>query len=387
MKHFSLLSLLCFFLTIMTASVNAEVRITQAKLNAKKINIVKFGIVNISDNGKVVTAYEKLADPKLKQKGQVYKLWIFEFTTNTREGVNIGEVILPCTMLQNAALSPDGKTAIVTAERGSKFIKVDIPTKRATVLFEHKKGIAGFRCDSGLIQYYDNNRVGASGYFYDEKDKMTMRATALIDPDKKGNAIFKLGFNSTAFEYEIGDKSKYIEWYDADKCFFVGKFQTKGKQEKGEWLCHMSGGKIKKLVNADMFLSMACGKGVIVYTSAKNNTDKKAQLKYANPETFVYEIDKEKATKISPTNDMYGYIATAKNGSAAIISLYDLKTQRVSYFYGNKESNFKMSPIPELQKTPMSQLRLCYNGAAYVTWDGSQIIWGKLSTTPKVEKE
>lgn len=381
MKRFSLILLICFLFSLFTASVNAEIRITQAKLNAQKINIAKFGIVNISDNGKVVTAYEKLSDLKLKQKGQVYKLWIFEFTTDKREGVKISEVILPCTMLQNAALSPDGKTSIVTAERGSKFIKVDIPTKKATVLFEHKKGIPGFRCDSGIIQYYDSNRVGAVGYFYDEKDRVVNRATALIDPTKKGNAIFKLGFNSTVFEYKVGDKSKYIEWYDADKCFFVGKFKSKGKsEEQGEWLCHMNNGKIEKLVKADMFLSLACGKGVIVYTSAKDNPNKKAgQLKYTQPETFVYDLSVGKPVKISPTNDMYGYIATSKDGRAAIISQYDMRNQKVSYFYGNKANGFKMAPIPELQKTPMSQMRLCYSGSAYVTWDGSQIIWGKFN--------
>ncbi len=379
MKFLSLSLAVLVFLVCCTFAAQAEVRITQAKLSAKKINIIKFGIVNISNDGKVVTAYEKLSDAKQKQKGNVYKLWVFEFKGKTRDDVQISEILLPCSMLQNAALSPDGKTSIVTAERGSKFIKVDIASKKATVLFEHKKGVPGFRCDSGIIQYYDNAHVGASGYFYDEKDKMTKRAVAIINPLKTGNAIFELGFDSTKFEFVAGDKAKYLEWCDVGKCFFVGRFE----KSPGEWLCYMDNGKVTRLVNADSFISLSCGKELVAYTTAKKNIDKATgkqdqKQPLLDPVTYVRNVNAKEPYKVSPSQKMYTYIATSKDGSTVVISDIDLKGQRVSYFYGRKEDNYKMKPIPELQKTAISQLRLAPNGKAYVTWDGSQVIWGEL---------
>ena len=116
------------------AAEAATVRITQPKLKSLGIAISKFGIVNIFKDGRIVTGYEKVVDTKLKQQGTVYKLWVFDFSSKKRENVKISEILLPCTIIQNAALSHDGKTCIVTAERGSKFIKVDIPSKKATVL-------------------------------------------------------------------------------------------------------------------------------------------------------------------------------------------------------------------------------------------------------------
>lgn len=384
MKYFAKV-MICALLVLFTVSVaSAEVRITQAKLIANKINLLKFGIMNISNSGKVVTAYEKVANPKLKQQGTAYRLWIFEFKGDSRDNLVMSSVLLPCSLLQNAALSPDGKTCVITAERGSKFIAVDIPSKTVKVLFEHKKGTPGFRADSGLIQYYDNEHLGSVGYFYDNKDRATARAIALIDPTKTGNKIFREGYNSTKFEYQMGDKAKFLEWCDVGKCFFVMRVKGKNDGKIKEDLCYLSDGRIKILASADVFLSSSCGKNTVVYTCGerlkKNKVDNtNPSSNYKNLATYAYDVTKDhQPVKLTNDGKLYSYIATAKDGSAAIISDVNLRALRVTYLYGTKESGFKMKPIKGLEKTAMSQLRLAPDGKAYVTWDGIQIIWGKL---------
>ena len=81
------------------AAEAATVRITQPKLKSLGIAISKFGIVNISKDGRIVTGYEKVVDTKLKQQGTVYKLWVFDFSSKKRENVKISEILLPCTIL------------------------------------------------------------------------------------------------------------------------------------------------------------------------------------------------------------------------------------------------------------------------------------------------
>ena len=87
----TVLMLLAVFVFGLTTANATTIRITQPKLKALKISIMRFGIMNISQNGNVVTAYEKVSDTKMKQKGTVYKLWVFDFSGKTRDSVKISD--------------------------------------------------------------------------------------------------------------------------------------------------------------------------------------------------------------------------------------------------------------------------------------------------------
>ncbi len=387
LKLFLLFLAVCLTLGI-TTSYAAIVRVTQPKLTALNISVVRFGIVNISQNGNIVTAYEKVADTKLKQKGTVYKLWVFDFSGKTRESVKISEILLPCTALQNAALTHDGKTCIVTAERGSKFIKVDIPNKKATVIFEHTPGKQGFRCDTGVIQTYPDGKIGASGYFYDEKAQIKAKYIAYIDPNKTGYDIFTPAYNTTRFENAIGNNADYVEWVDAGKCFWVGRLKKSGNpeidkkyefNENNKVLCYWDKGKTTILDEAPYFLHYSAGKDRIIYTVAQKALDRKEGelTQYQGVATYVTSTDKKKV-KVNPNDRLYQYLTMAKGGSTAIMSDLNLKTTTVSYFYGKSVNGFKMRPIREQTRVALNQLRLSEDGSAYVTWDGFQITWGEL---------
>lgn len=379
----TVLMLLAVFVFGLTTANATTIRITQPKLKALKISIMRFGIMNISQNGNVVTAYEKVSDTKMKQKGTVYKLWVFDFSGKTRDSVKISEVLLPCTALQNAALTHDGKTCLITAERGSKFIKVDIPTKKATVLFEHKKGHEGFRCDTGVIQTYPDGKIGASGYFYDKKDQIICKAIAYVDPTKTGYSIFKKAFDTTKFESVIGNNADYVEWVDAGRCFWVGKIKKSTEQYKfkegNKVLCYYDRGKTTILDEAPYFIHFSAGKDRIIYTVSDKALERKEGefQNYENPKTYVIDINK-KRVQVNQNDRLYQYLTMSKNGSTAIMSDLSLKSTTVSYYYGKDVNNFKMRPIHEQARVSLNQLRLSEYGNAYVTWDGFQITWGEL---------
>ena len=380
----TVLMLLAVFVFGLTTANAATVRITQPKLKALKISLAKFYLMNISQNGDIVTGLEKVSDTKLKQQGTVYKLWVFDFSGKTRDSLKISEILVPCTAVPNGTLTHDGKTCIIIAERGSKFIKVDIPTKTATILFQHKKGQKGFRCDTGVIQTYPNGKIGVSGYFYDEKDRIICKALAYIDPTKTGYEIFKKAFDTTRFENIIGNSADYVEWVDAGKCFYVTKMDP-GKDNKlskkynftpgYKVLCYFDKGKSKILDEAPYFIHYAAGTDRIVYSTVdKIIPQKDAEPQYENPQTFVIDINKNKV-KVNPKEKLYQYLAMSKNGETATIS--DIKLTTASYYYGRKADSFKMNQIEGQSKSSLSVLRLSENGNAYVIFDGFQITWGE----------
>lgn len=384
----TVLMLLAIFVFGLTSANAATVRITQPKLKSLKIDVMRFGIMNISQKGNIVTAYEKVSDTKMKQQGTVYKLWVFDMSGKTRDSVKISEILLPCTALQNAALTHDGKTCLITAERGSKFIKVDIPAKKATVLFEHKKGQEGFRCDTGVIQTYPSGKIGASGYFYDKKDQIICKAIAYVDHTKTGYSIFSKAFDTTKFENYIGNNAEYVEWVDAGKCFWAGRLTKSGDpkvdeqfkfKEGNRVLCFFNRGVTTILDESPYFIHYSAGKDKVIYTVADKALERKEGelVTYENPQTYVIDINKKKV-KVNPNNRLYQYLTMAKDGSTAIMSDLSLKSTTVSYYYGKASNNFKMRPINEQSRVSLNQLRLAESGSAYVTWDGFQITWGEL---------
>ncbi|MDQ7823063.1 MAG: hypothetical protein RDV48_09745 [Candidatus Eremiobacteraeota bacterium] len=341
----------------------ADVRIGQVKLSSKKINLVKFGIMNISGDGKIVTCYEKVSDLKLKQKGFVFKLWIFEFMGETRDDVKISEVLLPLTEFQTMALSDDGRTGIITGNRGAKFLKVDIPSRTVTVLFDHKKGAPGFRSDEGILNYLQEKFL-SWGYFYNNEDLVTKRAIAMIDPAKTGADVFQPAFDTGPFEKRYYN-SRYIEWVSKNQCFVIGR--KKGAKE--QTLAFYDNGTLKELEKAPQFKTAAAAGSRVVYCMA-HQKDK--------TEVYLKDAASGKSWKLNPDEKLYSYLFISKNQKTAVIANIEVRANRMSYYYATEKDDFKIKPVAALQNQPMNQLRLAAFGKAYVTFNGNEIYWGKL---------
>ena len=392
----TVLMLLAVFVFGLTTANATTVRITQPKLKALKISLARFRIMNISQNGNIVTGLEKVSDKKKKKKGTVYKLWVFDFSGKSRSSLKTSEILIPCSDFDNATLTHDGKICLIIAERGSKFIKVDLPTKKVTTLFEHKKGNPGFRCDTGEIQTYYTGKIGATGYFYDEKDQIRFRAITYIDPNKTGASIFTEAININEFELKLGNRpGTDLEWVELGQCFWMGRINKTGNSKideknkvvvdeknktKNAVLCYWDRGKNTILDEAKYFIHFAAGKDKIIYTVVDNIFESKdgKTINYENPRTYIIDKNKNRI-QVNPSNKLYQNLAMSKNnGSTAIITDRNMMTTTDSYYYGKEANGFKMVPVDGQTNTPMSVIRLSANGNAYVTWDGFQITWGEL---------
>jgi hypothetical protein len=360
----SIYLMILFFMISLALPAQADVRLTQIKLTSKKINLAKFAIANLSGDGRILTGIEKVDDPRLKQKGMVYRLWLIEFQGDDREKVTFSDILLPITEFQQMSLSDDGGTALITANRGTKFLKVDIASKKASVIFEHKNDSPGFRSDMGMI-YYFKDRFCIWGYFYDKNKVEKERGMTTLDLSKNGCDMFNLAFNTAKFEKKYMN-SKYTEWVSPSQCFIIGK---KPSEKINRTLALYDAGTLKDLDSARNFKGAAASDGRVVYFVEREKE------KY---ETILKDPAQGKTWKLTAGAKPYSYAFVSRNGQTVIISMADIKQNKMSYFYAAEKDDFKIKPVNALQGTPLSVLRLAPYGRHYVTFNGSEIYWGKL---------
>jgi hypothetical protein len=356
------LMILVFLLSAVPA--NADVRLTQIKLTSKKINLAKFAIVNLSGDGRILTGIEKVDDPKLKLKGLVYRLWIIEFQGDDREKVTFSDILLPITEFQQMSLSDDGSVGLITANRGTKFLKLDVPARKVSVIFEHKNDSPGFRSDIGMV-YYFKDKFCIWGYFYDKNKVEKERGMTTVDLSKSGIDIFHLGFNTAKFEKRYMN-SKYTEWVSPSQCFIIGKKPT---EKLSRTLALYDGGTLKELDTAPNFRGAAASNGRVVYF-VEREKDKN--------ETILKDPSQGKTWKLASGAKPYSYAFVSRNGQTVVISMADIRQNKMSYFYGTEKDDFKIKPITAAQGVPLNVLRLAPYGKYYVTFNGSEIYWGKL---------
>lgn len=358
--------LIVFISILFCRSVYADVRISNAKLNALKINPKKFNIITLSGDGSVLLCYEKVTDLKLKQKGNVFKLWIIEFLADDRDKVKYSELLLPLTDFQQCCISYDGNTAIITGNRGAKFLKIDIPKKKVSVIFDHIKGKPGFRSHVGIMQYF-NNKFYNWGYFYDGKDQVTKKGIALIDLSRKDHEMFELAYDTTEFEKTYW-LSRFTTWISPNQCFIMGN----KPDEKETTLAYYNQGEIKVVDRAQTFKGGAAASpgGKILYVADRPNGER---------ETLIQDVFHDRSWSLYSENKPFSYLAlSANNGETAILSRVDIKNNRMSYFYAMERDGYLIKPITAMLNKPISVMRIAPFGKIYTTFDGSNIYWGKL---------
>jgi len=357
-----LFSLLLFLVSICTPA-DADVRLNRTFLTSKKINLKRFTMLGLSGDGTIMTAQEKVSDLKLIQQGLVYKFWIIEFQGDDREKVKFSEILLPITEFQQTKISSDGKLVLITGNRGTKFLLIDVPTKKMSVIFEHKKGQPGFKSEIGLISWFVD-RFCTWGYFYNAKNESTGFGMTTVDLSKSGLSMFSLA--QSTVEFEKSYHAWYTEWVSPTQCYFI----YKKKGTKKDTICFFDKGSVKEIDNTPHVVSEASAANRIVYCATRDGN---------KMETLVKDAVLGKSWVISKDGKPYTYMFIARDkGDTVIVSYVDIKKNSMSCFYGKEQEDFKLKPITALQKKPMCMLRLAAYGNVYATFDGNEINWAKL---------
>ncbi len=357
-----ILSLVLFALSLALPAC-ADVRLNKVFLTSKKINLKRFTVLGLSGDGSIMTGQEKVTDLKLIQQGLVYKFWIIEFQGDDRDKVKFSEILLPITEFQQTKISSDGKLVLITGNKGTKFLLIDVPTKKLTVLFDHKKGEPGFKSEVGLISWFVD-RFCTWGYFYNGKNQLTSTGMTDIDLSKQGLSMFTLAQSTAEFEKKY--PAWYTEWVSSTQCYFI----YKKKGSKKDYVCFFDKGSVKEIDQSSHIVSEASAANKIVYCATREGN---------KLETLVKDAVLGKTWVLTRDNKPYTYMFVARDkGDTVIISYVDIKKVSMSCFYAREQEDFKLKPIATLQKKPMCMLRLAAYGNVYVTFDGNEINWGKI---------
>jgi len=258
--------LILFSLILFSASqflpAYADIRLNKPFLTSKKINLRRFTMLGLSGDGRIMTAQEKVSDLKLIQKGLVYKFWIIEFKGEDREKVKFSEILLPITEFQQTKISSDGKLVLIAGNKGTKFLLIDVETKKLTVLFEHRKGQPGFKSEVGLISWF-TDKFCIWGYFYNNKSEMTSYGMATVDLSKQGVSAFSLAQSTIEFEKQYS--AWYTEWVSPTQCYFI----YKKKGSKKDIVCFFDKGSVKEIDSSPHIVSEASAANRIVYCATR----------------------------------------------------------------------------------------------------------------------
>lgn len=357
-----LLIALVSFIVMVHSISQADITISQIKLTSKGIRLKAFAILGLSGDGNVLTCYEKITDPKVIQKGYAYKFWIFEFQGDDRDKVKMTDILLPIKDFQQSWISHDGKWNLITADRGAKFLLVDIPNKKVTVIFDHKKGIPGFRSEIGNIEYF-NGKYYVWGYFYNEKDVETKRGLAEVDLSKTGPEMFTLAHDTDKFEKQ---KNWYTEWVGPAQCFCV----KRDDKTKTDTLKFYDNGKLTEMDKTSRFLAEASAANRCIYSLYRDKD---------TIETLIKDAVLGKTWKLASGTKPYSNMFIAREkGDTVIASLVDLKRNNISFFYAMEKDDFKLKPIEAMQNKSLRIIRLAPYGKVYATFDGTSLYRGKL---------
>lgn len=363
-KAFFAIILLITALIVFCSNAFADIKVTQTVLRAKNINLIKFGIIALSGDGRILAAFEKVSDVKQKQKGFVYNIWIIESDVKNRDTVKFSKIPLPIYQIDQMALSNDGKTGIVTANGGATFLELDIQKKKAKVIFDHKRGVPGFRADTS-VTYYFNGNFYLWGYFYNEENRETKRAIVMLDLSKSGIDIFKFVFDTKDFQDNYGN-ARYLEWFSPDQCVIFGK---KSKDDKDMTLAVYDKGTLKEIDRGYTFTGVSAAANRILYCIEKERDKTIAIIK---------DIVQDKTWTLNKSPMPFSYTSLSRDGKTAIVTIMDIKKKTSTYYYAMEKDNFQLKLINPLANSPFSAIRLAPFGTVYATFDGNDIYWGNL---------
>jgi hypothetical protein len=365
---FTMVLTLSFFVLCALCPVQAEVRISPAAFKAKNINLKNFALLGLSGDGQVLTGIEKISDPLLIQKGFSHKFWIFDYPSDEKATPSCSEVLLPINDFQQSWLSFDGKKNLVTANKGATFLLVDIPSRKVTVLFDHKKGTPGFRSSVGNIEYFDG-KYYVWGYFYNEKDEKKSEGLAEVDLSKSGPDMFRM---SQSTEEIMKQKPWYTEWVGPQQCFLL---KRKKQGIRDDSLIYFDKGTSREIEKIQRILHEASAAGRCVYTCV-DPASKENNVLYA---VNLVDAVSGKKWKIASSPVKYENLFIARDkGDTILLSVVNLKANKMSIFYAMEKDNFALKPIPSLQNRQLNVMRLARYGKAYASFSGTEIIWGKL---------
>jgi hypothetical protein len=300
---------------------------------------------------------DKEYDIRNIKKGFGSRLHIFR----AKEGVieNVKTVHLPFPDQPQLYYTPDYKKALLNGKRGTQYILLDLETGKYEWVFRYVKGQPGFR-GKGIVQWLDGSFY-VFGYAYDKNQKKTFEGLARVDLDK----INKPEMFVPVMDFEKVKKLLKLplsHWTFAgpDLLHVASRGISDKKVREDAFILYHTDGKELKYTDTGWGLAMVAAAGKRFCYAAKR--------KGGVYEVVVKDLGLKK-TWVPYHGALpmhYLYISSSNGGKTILSTDIDLKSEKMTLYYGHEGGDFKLKPVPSLKKVPIGALRMSDNGRWYL---------------------
>jgi len=340
-----------------------------AKFRDHKIEIATFELFFISTDGKLCLGTEGVTDRNLLKKGVAYNLHAFVF-----DGEKLKELItipIPFRDITQMCATNDGREVLISGERGTKFVLVDVLRKKVEPLFSYRKGQPGFRTIA-IIQNF-GGAYYAYGYLYDKTQKRTFKGMVRLNLAKKGTPeMFEPGLDFVKATKALTIPWKSFEFASPDTLFITTHSVKDNKVNPNAFILYHWNGSQAKVIDHGLSLGglesiddrvfYAVRRTPAVYSLLiKDFTTKKIWKVYSGEIPFSYL-----------------YLSKGDGGRTILTTLFNFDKKNMTVYYGHEAGNFALKVVPGLDKVPFGAIRLSPDGGFYATFSPQGVVVGRV---------
>ncbi len=345
----------------MHAAGEPRIVLTMAGLKSLKINFETFQLAVVSKDGNTLIGTEKIRDPKLKAKGQVWKLHVFHLDWAAQKAT-LSTIPALTTSLEQMAISPDGKWALLLGDRGTRFVAVDLTKNMPRVVFRNERGKPGFRSQPE-VAWWEKGKFHTPGYFYDAAQAVTGDAVASIDAGGDGlAAITKVRDIDKLYRQTRGFAVQ--QWYSSEQSYFALV-----KPDQKMHLVAAMGEDMLPIESALGYGGMAVGQDRVVYAARwdKNTVG-----------VVVQDIGMKKKWRIGDASKLYNYLYMSDDGGTVLVSHLDVAAQAMTTWFGREAESWKLRPVPGIEAAKPGTIRFSSGGEVYAFYNLDGLLIGRL---------
>lgn len=318
---------LLFLLVVFTVSLWADsYKISSEDITNQGVDYKYLNPSALGNDGKYLIATERVYDIQKVSQGNAYNLIIFHFSN--KQISKVDRISLKLYHLVNIAFDSSRDMVYVFGDHGNKIIQVSVASGEQRVVYEYKKGVAGFK--SGPFVFFHSGKLYSTGWFFDENQTWLGDFVAEISMPKKDRQQFK---RKASLDYLY--KHVYVNkgmvrnnYYVSGDLFF---FNLIVPEEEQFHLVEFRNEQLRVLAKGYM-IYIFCGTEDRLFYILKNEDN--------SFEHYVMDLNSDKKWKIGNPHEQFTYPFLVKDKLVVTKMNYDMKT--FSAYVGEEKENYAL---------------------------------------------
>jgi len=341
-----------------TASWAEAWHLSKAELLSHGINPPMFQVVEFSPDGRMLFGYQ------VNQRDEVAKgitNRLFELTLRSDgkvTGVRSHNLSVPA--VEQVALSPDGREAVVITASGAAFVALDRATGEVRTLMAHEPRKPGFRSHPPILLRSGGSLL-ATGFFYDEEDYGGADSIARIDLGKSGVEAFELVAEVEKLERSL--KRVVINAYtDHETGYFCVQREGSPVYTLYRWKAGQEPEAFDEALSVPGFMPKG---DKLAYV---------AQRSGGRYELVIYDGPSATRRVVTTSPVELGYLTFSQDGST--VQVNEINQDRMKLFTASSRTGWKYQPVPDFPRSAIGDIRLSPDGRwmSLYNQDGLRVI-------------